>query len=86
MSSTYRRNSFVALLLFAFGCGIATSEPSSPTDDAPRAEDGVPTAGRVASFANTLSPDDAEAIRAYIVNRANEDAKALAAAAPAAPN
>ncbi len=37
------------------------------------------TAG-MASFANTLTPDDAEAIRAYIVNRANEDAKALAAA------
>jgi mono/diheme cytochrome c family protein len=42
------------------------------------------TAG-MASFANTLAPDDAEAIRAYIVNRANEDAKALVATVPAPP-
>ncbi|MDP3738771.1 MAG: c-type cytochrome, partial [Hyphomonadaceae bacterium] len=41
----------------------------------------------MASFAKTLSPDDAESIRAYIINRANEDAAALKAAAPApAPN
>ena len=39
------------------------------------------TAG-MASFANVLTPDDVESIRAYIINRANEDAKALAAAAP----
>ncbi|HEX5007879.1 MAG TPA: c-type cytochrome, partial [Hyphomonadaceae bacterium] len=37
----------------------------------------------MASFAKTITPDDAEAIRAYIVNRANEDAKALAATVPA---
>jgi hypothetical protein len=36
----------------------------------------------MASFANTLSPDDAESIRAYIINRANEDAKMLAAQNP----
>jgi PQQ-dependent dehydrogenase (methanol/ethanol family) len=39
------------------------------------------TAG-MASFANTLKPEDVEAIRAYIVNRAHEDAAALKAAAP----
>ena len=39
------------------------------------------TAG-MASFAGTLTPDDAESIRAYIVNRANEDAEGAAAAAP----
>jgi mono/diheme cytochrome c family protein len=40
------------------------------------------TAG-MASFANTLKPEDVEAIRAYIVNRAHEDAEAAKAAAPA---
>jgi quinohemoprotein ethanol dehydrogenase len=39
------------------------------------------TAG-MASFANVLTPDDVESVRAYIINRANEDAKATAAAAP----
>jgi PQQ-dependent dehydrogenase (methanol/ethanol family) len=32
----------------------------------------------MASFAGTLSEDDAESIRAYVINRANEDAKAYA--------
>jgi quinohemoprotein ethanol dehydrogenase len=36
----------------------------------------------MASFADTLSPAEAESIRAYIINRANEDAAAEAAAAP----
>ncbi len=39
------------------------------------------TAG-MASFAKVLTPDDVESIRAYIINRANEDAKTIAAAAP----
>ena len=44
------------------------------------------TAG-MAPFKGTLSADDVEAIRAYIISRAHEDADALKAAAPApAPN
>ncbi len=37
----------------------------------------------MASFSGTLSADDTESVRAYIVNRANEDAKAYAAQPPA---
>ena len=44
--------------------------------------DGLYASAGMASFANTLNADDAEAIRAYIVNRANEDAAAYAAQAP----
>jgi quinohemoprotein ethanol dehydrogenase len=40
------------------------------------------TAG-MASFGGTLSPADAESIRAYIVSRAHEDAEALKATTPA---
>ena len=43
---------------------------------------GLYASAGMASFANTLNADDAEAVRAYIVNRANEDAKAYAAQAP----
>jgi quinohemoprotein ethanol dehydrogenase len=39
------------------------------------------TAG-MASFKDKLSADDVEAVRAYVVNRANEDAATMAAAAP----
>ena len=46
--------------------------------------DGKYASAGMASFANTLSADDVEAVRAYIVNRANEDAAAIKAAAPTA--
>jgi quinohemoprotein ethanol dehydrogenase len=36
----------------------------------------------MASFAGTLTPDDAESIRAYIISRAHEDAAAAVAAPP----
>ena len=36
----------------------------------------------MASFASVLTPDDAESLRAYIINRAHEDAAALAAQTP----
>jgi quinohemoprotein ethanol dehydrogenase len=36
----------------------------------------------MASFASTLSADDAESIRAYVINRATEDAAAYAAQTP----
>ncbi len=44
--------------------------------------DGKYASAGMASFRATLSPADAEAIRAYIVNRANEDAAQIKAASP----
>jgi mono/diheme cytochrome c family protein len=45
--------------------------------------DGKYASAGMASFAKTLNPADAESIRAYIVNRSNEDAAAIKAAAAA---
>jgi quinohemoprotein ethanol dehydrogenase len=44
--------------------------------------DGAYATAGMASFKDKLSADDVEAVRAYIVNRANEDAAAAAAATP----
>ncbi len=45
---------------------------------------GTLSSAGMASFAATLSPADAEAVRSYIINRANEDAAAYAAQTPPA--
>jgi quinohemoprotein ethanol dehydrogenase len=47
--------------------------------------DGLYASAGMASFAKVLTPDDVESVRAYIVNRANEDYKALQAAAATPP-
>jgi quinohemoprotein ethanol dehydrogenase len=47
--------------------------------------EGLYASAGMASFANTLNAADAEAIRAYIVNRANEDAAAIKAEAATTP-
>jgi hypothetical protein len=43
---------------------------------------GILSTRGMASFASALKPDDTKAIRAYIVDRANEVKKALASAPP----
>ena len=43
---------------------------------------GIRSSRGMASFASTLKPQDTEALRAYIIDRANETKKALAAAPP----
>jgi len=58
--------------------------PGTKQDFADVVLNGKYASAGMASFASVLSPDDAESIRAYIINRAHEDADALAAAAPTA--
>jgi len=41
---------------------------------------GIKSSRGMASFASALKPDDTKALRAYIIDRANEVKKAMAAA------
>jgi len=56
--------------------------PGTKEDFADVVLNGKYASAGMASFKATLTPADAESIRAYIINRANEDAKAIAAQTP----
>jgi quinohemoprotein ethanol dehydrogenase len=56
--------------------------PGTKEDFADVVLNGKYASAGMASFAATLNAADAESIRAYIINRANEDAKAIAAQTP----
>jgi len=83
----YERNCMVCHGGLVVSSGVVTDlrwskAPATKEGFADIVLDGLYASAGMASFKATLSATDAEAIRAYIVNRGNEDAKAIAAQAP----
>jgi quinohemoprotein ethanol dehydrogenase len=86
----YDRNCMVCHGPFVVSSGAVqdlrwAQAPGTKEDFAEVVLNGKYASAGMASFAATLTPADAESVRAYIINRAHEDAKAAASATPA-PN
>ncbi len=86
----YDRNCMVCHGGLVVSSGVVTDlrwskAPATKDGFADIVMEGLYASAGMASFANTLNAADAEAIRAYIVNRANEDEAAIKAA-EAPPN
>jgi PQQ-dependent dehydrogenase (methanol/ethanol family) len=84
----YDRNCQVCHGALAVSSGVVldlrwSQAPGSKDDFADIVLEGKYASAGMASFKATLSPADAESIRAYIISRAHEDAEAAKAAAPA---
>ena len=83
----YERNCMVCHGGLVVSSGVVTDlrwskAPATKEGFADIVLDGLYASAGMASFKATLNATDAEAIRAYIVNRGNEDAKAIAAQSP----